>query len=154
MLPASTKGGNMKKLVLTFSAVFALAACGGGGEDAPQAPAYFNGTYSGALIKTQDNCFIGGQYNGAVHVLRTEGSEVVVTINALVMRGVPNESGILEAVYESKSPSVTTRAIARYGTPMGTEPGASFNTTVTIQGIAHPSEFTCNLTYAGTVNRQ
>jgi len=133
--------------------VAALTGCGGG-DDAPQAPSYFNGTYTGALTKTQDTCFISGEYNGAAHVLRTEGSEVVVTINTLVMRGVPNDSGALEAVYESKSPSVTTRAIARYATPVGTEPGASFNTTVTIQGIAHPSEFTCTLIFAGTVKRQ
>lgn len=132
-----------------------LTACGGGGDDDnTPAPAYFNGTYTGDLVKTQDNCFIGGQYNGAAHVLKTEGSEVVVTINTLVMRGTPNQDGGLEAIYENRGATVTTRAISRYATPAGAEPGSAFNTTVTIQGIDNGSGFTCNLTYAGTVYRR
>lgn len=148
-----TCGDTMKKF-LAMMAVAALTACGGGGDDENPAPSYFNGTYTGNLAKTQDNCYIGGQYNsGAAHVLRTEGPEVVVTINTITTRGIPNESGVLEATYEASSDGVTTRVITRYATPAGSEPGAAFNTTVTIQGISQPNGFTCNLTYAGTVYR-
>lgn len=146
----------MKKYLAVIAAAISLTACGGGGDDdgAPDAPSYFNGTYTGNLIKTQDNCFIGGQYNnGVVHVLRTEGPEVVVTINTLTTRGVPNDSGVLEATSETTSNGATARIITRYATPAGTNPGDAFNTTLTIQGIANSTGLTCSLTYAGTVYR-
>jgi len=132
----------------------ALAACGGGGDDVSPAPSYFNGTYTGSLVKTQDNCFIGGQYNGAVHLLAVDGPDVVVKINTLTLRGRPTDTGGLVAIYETSSEKVTTRATASYGIPHGTVPGVAFNTTVTIEGIDNATRFTCTLTYAGTVTRQ
>jgi hypothetical protein len=142
----------MRKIVAVAIATAVLAGCGGGSDGAPEAPSHFNGTYTGNLIKTQDNCAIGGQYNGAAHVLRTEGPEVVVTVNTLVMRGTPNNLGHLEAIYETTNNGVTTRAIARYAVREGTTPGEAFDTTLTVQGSQ--GNVTCSLTFAGTVYRQ
>jgi hypothetical protein len=136
-----------------LSIVAALAACGGGGGDDP-APGYLAGTYNATLTKTQDNCFIGGVYNGAQHVVAIEGSRVNVQVNTLAMKGRATDEGGLTATYENRVDGAVATATLTYTFPAGVSaPGnGTFNADLTVKAVA-TNGFTCTLQYLGTVRK-
>ncbi len=134
------------------SAALLLTACGGG-DDA--APVYLAGTYNASYSKTQDNCLIGGSYNGAQHVVTISGADITVQINTLTLKGGAREDGGLSAVYENRTATATARATVTYAMPEGqAAPGnGTFNSELLVQGIDNKSGFTCTLRYNGTVTK-
>lgn len=146
----------MYRLSLTvISSILFLSACGGsGGDEAADAPSYYNGTYTGNLVKTVDNCFIGVERVAVTHIMRVEGPEVVVNVNSLTLRGTPHGEGAVNVTYEVTSNGVTTTAENRYGTPMGSELGSAFNVTSSVVGRHNQTGVSCQLVYAGTVRKQ
>lgn len=130
-----------------------LSACGGGGDD--PAPAYLAGTYNATLTKTQDNCFIGGPYNGSQHVVTLEGSSVTVQVNTLTMVGGARDDGGLSATWENKTADATATASVTYFMPAGlTAPGnGTFNAELMVRAVANSNGFTCTLKYNGTVTK-
>jgi hypothetical protein len=131
-----------------------ITACGGGGGD-DLAPAYLAGTYTGTYIKTQDNCFIGGTYNGVQQTVSIEGSGITVRAGTLTLKGGASDDGGLRATYETSTSSSISRATITYSMPAGqSAPGnGTFDSEILVQGIDKGTGFTCNLRYNGQVKK-
>jgi len=141
------------KTLAILATAAALSACGGGGDD--PAPSYLAGTYNASFVKTQDNCFIGGVYNGSQHIVKVEGASVVVQINTLTLRGGARDDGGLVATYENNSNGAKVTGTITYLMPAGvTAPGnGTFNAELLIQSVATANGFTCTLRYSGGVSK-
>lgn len=128
--------------------VAALAACGGGSDDAPVKD--FSGTYAVQATKVSDNCGTMPLYNGADHVVTNEPG-IRVRFNTADLSGYGTPEGGFTAFSYKVNGSAYAEIKATY-TP--TEREGVYSLTMTTDVGSSVVAFRCTSTYLGTATKR